>query len=35
VLQKGAVLEQGSHNELYADKGHYYNLWQQQMPKME
>ena len=35
VLQKGEVLEQGSHKELYADKGHYYNLWQQQMPKME
>lgn len=35
VLQKGNVLEQGSHKELYADKGHYYNLWQQQMPKME
>jgi ABC-type bacteriocin transporter len=35
VLQKGEVLEQGSHKELYANKGHYYNLWQQQMPKME
>jgi ABC-type bacteriocin transporter len=35
VLQKGNVLEQGSHKELYAEKGHYYNLWQQQMPKMK
>jgi ABC-type bacteriocin transporter len=35
VLQKGAVLEQGSHKELYANKGHYYNLWQQQMPKID
>jgi ABC-type bacteriocin transporter len=34
VLQKGKVLEQGSHKELYAAKGHYYNLWQQQMPKI-
>jgi ATP-binding cassette subfamily B protein len=35
VLQKGDVLEQGSHKELYADKGHYYNLWQQQMPQID
>ena len=35
VLHKGEVLEQGNHKELYAKKGHYYNLWQQQMPKME
>jgi ATP-binding cassette subfamily B protein len=33
VLEKGNVLEQGSHKELYAKKGNYYNLWQQQMPK--
>ena len=35
VLQKGNVLEQGNHKQLYAKKGHYYNLWQQQMPKMK
>lgn len=35
VLEKGKVLEQGNHKELYAKKGHYYNLWQQQMPKMK
>jgi ATP-binding cassette subfamily B protein len=35
VLQKGNVLEQGNHKQLYANKGHYYNLWQQQMPKMK
>ena len=34
VLEKGKVLEQGSHNELYAKKGNYYNLWQQQIPKI-
>ncbi|QTE22439.1 peptidase domain-containing ABC transporter [Polaribacter cellanae] len=33
VLQKGEVLQQGNHKELYAKKGNYYNLWQQQMPK--
>jgi len=32
VLDKGMVLEQGSHKELYSKKGHYFNLWQQQMP---
>lgn len=32
VLDKGQVLEAGSHNDLYAKKEHYYNLWQQQMP---
>lgn len=35
VLQKGKVLEQGNHKELYAEKGHYYNLWQQQMPNIK
>lgn len=32
VLEKGNVLEHGSHKELYMNKGHYYNLWQQQIP---
>ena len=32
VLEKGKVLEQGSHNQLYAKKRNYYNLWQQQIP---
>jgi ATP-binding cassette subfamily B protein len=35
VLEKGKVLEQGNHKKLYTEKGHYYNLWQQQMPKMK
>ena len=34
VLQKGEVLEQGNHKELYNSKGHYYYLWQQQIPKI-
>lgn len=32
VLDKGKVLEQGSHNDLYDKKGEYYKLWQQQLP---
>ncbi len=30
VLDKGKVIEQGSHLDLYEQKGHYYNLWEQQ-----
>ncbi|NQX82389.1 MAG: peptidase domain-containing ABC transporter [Flavobacteriaceae bacterium] len=32
LLDRGEVLEQGSHDSLYADKGKYYDLWQQQIP---
>lgn len=32
ILEKGKVLEQGSHNILYNKKEHYYKLWQQQIP---
>ncbi|CAL2106007.1 ATP-binding cassette, subfamily C, bacteriocin exporter [Tenacibaculum sp. 190524A02b] len=32
VLNKGKVVEQGNHQELYTVQGTYYNLWQQQMP---
>ncbi len=32
VLERGNVLEQGSHAKLYCKKEHYYNLWQQQIP---
>lgn len=35
VLDKGNVLEEGSHHELYSKKGHYFDLWQQQIPKVE
>ncbi|WP_299119115.1 peptidase domain-containing ABC transporter [uncultured Tenacibaculum sp.] len=34
VLQKGKVLEQGNHNLLYNKQGKYYDLWQQQIPKL-
>ncbi|WP_255362811.1 peptidase domain-containing ABC transporter [Tenacibaculum sp. MAR_2009_124] len=34
VLQKGKVFEKGNHKELYKKQGVYYNLWQQQMPKI-
>ena len=30
VLDKGKVIEQGSHLKLYEQKGHYYKLWEQQ-----
>jgi ATP-binding cassette subfamily B multidrug efflux pump len=30
VLDKGKLVEQGSHDQLLALKGHYYELWQQQ-----
>lgn len=32
VLDKGEVLEEGSHYQLYDQKGAYYKLWQQQVP---
>ena len=32
VLNKGKVLEEGSHTFLYHAQGHYYKLWKQQMP---
>lgn len=34
VLQKGKVIEQGNHKELYNREGNYYSLWQQQIPQM-
>lgn len=30
VLDKGKVIEQGTHNEMIAQNGHYSNLWKQQ-----
>jgi len=35
VLDKGKVIEQGSHKKLYDKKEHYYNLLKQQMPVLE
>lgn len=32
VLDKGEVLEEGSHYQLYDQKGAYFKLWQQQVP---
>jgi ATP-binding cassette subfamily B protein len=32
VLDKGKVIEHGSHKELFDKKKHYYNLWKQQIP---
>ncbi|UII76257.1 peptidase domain-containing ABC transporter [Flagellimonas sp. HMM57] len=33
VLEQGRILEEGSHKELYEQKGAYYKLWQQQIPQ--
>lgn len=35
VLDKGKILEHGSHKNLFDKKEHYYNLWKQQMPLIE
>lgn len=32
ILEKGEVIEKGSHNELIEIKGKYYNLWKDQLP---
>lgn len=32
VLSRGQVVEQGTHAELYFKEGHYYQLWQKQLP---
>ncbi|MDT0621429.1 peptidase domain-containing ABC transporter [Croceitalea vernalis] len=34
VLEKGEVVEQGSHELLYEKKGMYYQLWRQQLPRL-
>lgn len=34
VLEKGKLMEEGSHNELYEKQGKYYQMWQKQMPKL-
>lgn len=35
VLEKGEVLEEGNHQDLYQRKEKYYQLWQQQMPSID
>jgi ATP-binding cassette, subfamily C, bacteriocin exporter len=34
VLEKGKVIEEGGHFELYQKEGRYYELWKQQMPEL-
>ncbi|MEB3345056.1 peptidase domain-containing ABC transporter [Aquimarina gracilis] len=34
VLEKGAVVEEGNHEVLYARQEKYYDLWQKQMPDL-
>ena len=34
VLEQGRILEEGSHKELYGQKGAYFKLWQQQIPQL-
>lgn len=35
VLEKGVVIESGSHTELYNKKQKYFNLWQKQIPILQ
>lgn len=35
VLEKGTVIEEGTHQQLYTAQGAYYRLWQQQMPQFQ
>ncbi|MDP2889371.1 MAG: peptidase domain-containing ABC transporter [Bacteroidota bacterium] len=32
ILKEGQITEQGTHEELYTQKGYYYRMWQRQMP---
>jgi ATP-binding cassette subfamily B protein len=32
VMEKGEIVEQGSHHQLYKIQGKYYNLWKKQLP---
>ena len=34
VMDKGEIIEQGSHQELMAQKGRYHKLWQEQLPEV-
>ncbi|MGB2153473.1 MAG: hypothetical protein ACPHVX_05910 [Flavobacteriaceae bacterium] len=32
VLSDGKLIEEGSHQDLWARRAHYYKMWQQQLP---
>ncbi|WP_321279503.1 peptidase domain-containing ABC transporter [Marinifilum fragile] len=34
VLEKGKLMEEDSHSELYENQGKYYQMWQKQMPEL-
>ncbi len=34
VMEKGNIIESGTHTKLFESKGKYYDLWQKQMPKL-
>lgn len=34
VLEKGKLIEEGDHANLYEKKGKYYNMWQKQLPEI-
>jgi ABC-type glutathione transport system ATPase component len=34
VLHEGEVVEEGSHEDLIARRGRYFNLWQRQVPDL-
>ena len=33
VLEKGKLIEEGSHVQLYQQKGKYFEMWEKQIPK--
>ena len=33
-MDKGEIMEQGSHEALMMQKGRYYKLWQEQLPEI-
>lgn len=35
VLDKGKIIESGTHSELVARQGFYYNLWKEQLPEAD
>lgn len=34
VLEKGQVVEEGNHQDLYTKQDYYYKLWKQQLPEL-